>query len=275
MVAPNLTGQTVESIRTSAFSKWQALANEAAEIGTPEYLMLELLSFLCALNNGSIQQGLEGGLINYSLGDRLNEIGILFGLSRLSNETDESYRQRILLAPAGFSTAGSEEAIKRIVKEVSPLIITDVSAVAGSPTTNVAVRFITKTGLPDSVLIAKVLAALQNPMVKPVCVNFTVSAPTVVNYTIAANITTYSNADIATLPGRCAAVLNGYIKSVQEKMGRDVVVNQIVGALQGVAGVYKAVVTSPAADIVIQPTEWGTAPEATATSVTLVGAVTG
>jgi phage-related baseplate assembly protein len=275
MTAPNLTGQTAESIRAAAFSKWQALANEPAAVGTPEYIMLELLSFLCALNNAGIQQGLEGGLINYSLGDRLNEIGILFGITRLLNESDDSYRQRILLAPAGFSTAGSPEAIKRIVKEVSPLTITDVSSVTGTPSTNVTVRFITKTGLPDSVLIAKVLAALQNPMVKPTCVSFTVTAPTVVNYTIAANITTYSNADIATLPARCAEALNRYIAGVRAEMGRDVVVNQIVGVLQGVAGVYKAVLTSPAADIIVQPTEWGTAPDATASSITLVGATTG
>lgn len=272
--APNLTGQTATSIRDSAFAKWQALAGEPAVIGTPEYIMLETLSFLCALNNSGIQQGLEGGLINFSMGERLNEIGVLFGLTRLSNETDDNYRQRILLAPAGFSTAGSEEAIKQIVKNVDP-VITDVSSIAGNPSTNVAVRFITQNGLPDSVLISKVLAALTSPMVKPVCLNFTVSGPTIINYSIAANVTTYANADVTTLPTRCAAALNTYINSVRSLMGRDVVVNQIIAALQSVTGVYKAVVTSPSADIVVQPTEWATAPAATVSSVTLTNTTVG
>lgn len=273
MVAPNLTGQTAEQLRIAAFSKWNTLAGEQAEVGTPEYLMIELISFLSGLNNSSIQKGLEGGLINFATSDRLDELGILFGLSRTLNETDSDYRNRILLAPATYTTAGTEEQIKAIVKRVDPQIL-DVSAVV-TTSPNVTVRFILKTGLPDSVLIAKVLATLQNPKVKPVCVVFTVSAPTVVNYAIAANIITYTDADITTLPVRCATALNNYIKFVQEKMGRDVVIQQIVGVLQSVSGVYKATVTSPVSDILVLPSEWATAATATPSSVTLTSSVAG
>lgn len=273
MVAPNLTGLTAQQIRTAAFSNWNTLAGEQAEVGTPEYLMIELISFLSALNNTSIQKGLEGGLINFAVGDRLDELGILFGLSRTLNESDTDYRNRILLAPAKLTVAGTEEQIKAIVKDVDPLI-SDVSAIV-TTAPNVTVRFILKTGLPDSVLIAKVLATLKNPKVKPTCVVFTVSAPSVVDYAITANIVTYADADITTLPTRCAAALNAYIQSVRSSMGRDVVINQIVGALQSVAGVYKATVTSPVADIVVLPSEWATAATVTPSSVTLTSSVTG
>lgn len=277
MVAPNLTGLTAEQIRTAAFDKWATLANEPAFIGTPEFLMLELLSFLSALNNTAIQHGLEGSLINYAIGERLDEIGILFGLSRKINESDSDYRVRILLAPAEYTTAGTEEQIKAIVKGVD-VSISDVSAVV-TTSPNVTVRFITKDGLPDSTLIAKVLAKLTDKKVKPTCVNFTVSAPTVVNYAITANITTYSDADISTIPTRCVKALNDYIKSIKASMGRDVVNAQIVGVLQNVVGVYKAVVTSPASDLIVLPTEWATAPEATSEgstpSITIVSSVVG
>lgn len=273
MPAPNLTGQTAEQIRTAAFAKWLDLADEPASVGTPEFLMIELLSFLSGLNNTAIQQGLEGSLINYALGERLDEIGILFGLSRRSNESDSDYRTRILLAPAEYTTAGTEEQIKAIVKGVDASI-SDVSAtVTTAP--NVSVRFITKTGLPDAALIAKVLAKLTDKRVKPVCVNFTVAAPTVVNYTIAVNVTTYSDADVSTLPTRCATALNAYIDLVKASMGRDVVNAQIVGVLQNIAGVYKAVVTSPANDLTILPTEWATAPNVLPVNVTLVSSVAG
>jgi phage-related baseplate assembly protein len=269
----NFTGQTAEQIRLAAFDKWATLAGETAIVGSPEYLMIELISFMSGLNNTAIQQGLEGSLINYALGDRLDEIGILFGISRVLNESDSDYRVRILLAPATYTTAGTEEQIKAIVKLIDQSI-TDVSAtVTTAP--NVSVRFITKTGLPNTVLIAKVLAKLQDKKVRPVCVNFSVSAPTIINYTITANITTYADADVSTLPTRCATALNDYIKLVRANMGRDVVVAQIVGVLQNVSGVYKAVVTSPAIDLVILPTEWATAIDATPTSITLTSSVTG
>lgn len=273
MAVPNLTGQTAQQIRTAAFDKWASLAGESAVIGTPEHIMIELISFLAGLNNTAIQQGLEGSLINYARETRLDEIGVLFGISRVLNESDSDYRTRILLAPATYTTAGTEEQIKAIVK-LTDVSITDVSAtVTTAP--NVAVRFITKTGLPSASLIAKVLAKLQDKKVRPVCVNFSVSAPTIINYTITASITAYADADIATLPTRCATALNDYIKLVRASMGRDVVVAQIVGILQNVTGVYKAVVTSPASDLIILPTEWATAPDATASSISLVSSVVG
>jgi phage-related baseplate assembly protein len=273
MVAPNLTGQTAQSIREAAFAKWEALANEPARIGTPEGLMIELISFIAGLNNAEIQRGLEGGLLNYALGENLEVIGLLFGLNRLSGESDEDYRERILLAPAKFTTAGSEEAIKSIVKQVDNSI-TDVSAIVTNPP-NVPVRFITKDGLPNATLIAKVLATLQDPKVRPVCVIFSVNAPTVRDYTITANIIHYTNADIGTLPTRCAVALNSYIASVRSTMGRDVVINQIVGVLQGVAGVYKAIVTSPTTDINVSSTQWATAPTVTAANISLIASVRG
>ena len=116
---------------------------------------------------------------------------------------------------------------------------------------------------------------LQDKKVRPVCVIFTVAAPTVVNYSIAVNITAYADADIATLVSRCCTALNKYIALVQLSMGRDVVVAQIVGALQNVSGVYKAVVTSPAADIIVLPTDWASAPLVTPATVILVSSVVG
>lgn len=273
MPAPNLTGQTADQIRVAAFTKWQGVAGETAAVGTPEYLMLELLSFLSGLNNAAIQQGLEGNLINYSLGARLEGLGILFGVSRLLNETDDAYRARILLAPSTFTTAGTEEQIKSLVKNVDPLI-TDVS-VTVTTAPNVTVRILTTTGLPSAVLIAKVLAMLQDKKVRPVCVIFAVSAPTVVAYNIAVNITSYADADISTLVSRCCTALNKYIALVQSAMGRDVVVSQIVGALQNVSGVYKAVVVSPAADIIVLPTDWASAPTVTPATVNLISSVVG
>lgn len=273
MPAPNLTGQTADQIRVAAFTKWQGVAGETAAVGTPEFMMLELLSFLSGLNNAAIQQGLEGNLINYSQGARLDGLGILFGVSRLLNETDELYRARILLAPSTYTTAGTEEQIKTLVKNVDPSI-TDVS-VTVTTAPNVTVRILTATGLPSAPLIAKVLAMLQDKKVRPVCVVFTVTAPTVVNYNIAVNITAYADADIATLVSRCCTALNKYIALVQLSMGRDVVVAQIVGALQNVSGVYKAVVTSPAADIIVLPTDWASAPLTTPATVILVSSVVG
>jgi uncharacterized phage protein gp47/JayE len=273
MVAPNLTGQTAASLRTAAFQKWEDLGNEPAAVGTPENIMLEVIAFLSGLQNGSIQRSAEGGLINFALGERLDEIGVLFGLSRRLNETDDDYRLRVMSAPSAFTTAGTKEQIETIVKRVDPSI-TDVAVIL-TVAPSVSVKFITKTGLPSAGLIATVLAALTDPKVKPTLVVFTVEAPTIINFQIAATITTYSTADINTIKERCAAALNTYIQSVGSSMGKDVVVKQIIGALQAVSGVYEANLTLPASNLIIASTDWATAPQVLPDDIILLSSVVG
>lgn len=273
MPAPNLTGHTAQSLRIAAFQKWQDLAGSPASEGTPEKLMIEVIAYLAGLHNASVQQSAEGGLINYALGERLDEIGVLFGLSRRLNESDDDYRLRVIGAPSTYTTAGTKEQIETLVKQVDP-IITDVSAQSLIPP-NVGIRFITKDGLPSAPLLAKVLAALSDPKVKPAVVTFSVSAPIVVNYSIAATITPFSNADPDTIKERCVIALNKYVKEVSALMGKDVVVNQLIAVLQGVTGVYKAVVTSPVADIITAPSEWATAPIVVAANILIAPSVIG
>lgn len=263
----NLTGETAVTLRAKVFEKWLELAGESPLTGQPEYLMLEILAYICALQNQVVQSGLEQNLISSAIGKSLDNLGLLWGLTRLEGESDENLRERILLAPFELSAVGTIEGFTSIVKAVDPSI-TDVSVISPTPPT-VEVRFITSTGIPSNTLVAKVQAALENKKDKPVIVSPIAMIPTVVNFSVKITVDAYQDADISTLKQRCVDAGNKVIQGIKRSLGRDVVISQFVAVIGNVSGVYRTVVTSPTADIVVSPTQWANAPDLTLADVTI------
>jgi phage-related baseplate assembly protein len=264
---PNLTGQTATTIREAVFAKWLELSGEEPLPGQPEYLMLEVISFICGLKNQATQSGLEQNLIEFAKGEALDRLAVLWGITRLVNEGDEALRERILLAPSDLSVTGIEEGFISVVKGVDPSI-TDVSVIAPTPPT-VEVRFITKTGLPSPELIAKVQEALEDKKNKPIVVTPLASAPSTINYSISATIDIYTTADVATIRQRCADAANKLREQISSKIGVDVVISQFVTAIGNVTGVYRCTINSPTNDILISSTQWAVAPIVTTSNITI------
>ena len=185
-------------------------------------------------------------------------------------ETDDRLRQRIKEAPEQWSNAGSKGAYKFFAKGAHADII-DVAVTTPSAGV-VNVYPLLSTGNPDSAVLSLVTAALDDEKVRPLTDQVQVLAPTAIAFTIAGSVTLFDWADTASVQAAIDTALAQYEAELQSTLGRDIVVSQIIAMINGVYGVYKTVLTAPAADTVLADNEWA---DCTSRSVTIAGYVNG
>lgn len=174
-------------------------------------------------------------------------------------ETDDAYRERVLLAPESFSVAGSVGAYQYWARAVSPAICDVHVANALDSSGNeiggtVAVTILTKTGLPSTELLAQVQQALSAEKKRPLCDTVSVRAPEVVDYTLNAELVLFTGANALEVKTAAETAWAAYETKRREKLGGDIVPLDIQKVLQ-VAGVYNVVLTAPTLQIV-QPNQW-------------------
>ena len=166
-----------------------------------------------------------------------------------NSETDEELRSRIILAPSQYSVAGPRDAYKFFAKSASPAII-DVAVAQLSPGT-VGVYPLVAGGDTPPEILTLVETALNDDSVRPLTDTVEVAAPTVVDYDIEIDVTTYENSDVGTAQTAIETALTAYAEAKATAMGQDIVLSQIIARAANVAGVYNVEVVSPASDLVI------------------------
>lgn len=174
-------------------------------------------------------------------------------------ETDEAYRERVLLAPESFSVAGSVGAYEYWARAASP-VISDVyvanvrdnqgHAIGGT----VAITVLTKTGLPERELLSQVHKEVSGEKKRPLCDTVTVNAPEVVDYTLNAELVLYTGANALAVKTAAQSAWAAYELKRRAKLGGDIVPLDIMNVLK-VNGVYNVILTSPALQV-IQPNQW-------------------
>lgn len=174
-------------------------------------------------------------------------------------ESDEAYRERVLLAPESFSVAGSVGAYQYWARAVSPAIcdvhVANATDNAGNPIGGtVAVTVLTKTGAPTAELISQVQRELSGESKRPLCDTVLVYAPKVVDYTVNADLVLFTGANAAETKAAAEAAWAAFEAARRQKLGRDIVPLDISGYLK-VAGVYNVILHSPAHTI-IKPDQW-------------------
>lgn len=168
-------------------------------------------------------------------------------------EDDERYRERIRTAPERYSVAGSVEAYRHHALSVS-------SAIADVAVTNplsgvVRLYVLATTGLPSAALLTEVSAAVSGERVRPLTDTVEVVPPTEVPYQITATIYPIQGADPVAVMAGAKAAAQAYRDRLGASLGRDIVPNQIIAALQNVPGVHNVALTSPAARVLTSG-EW-------------------
>lgn len=161
-------------------------------------------------------------------------------------EDDESYRERIRIAPESFSCAGPDGAYIYWAKTASATI-TDVAVTSPEPG-EVNIYPLCEGGeLPSATLRAAVLAACNDERIRPLTDEVTVLSPTVQNYNITA--TYYIDSEDATRSGEIqAAVTNAvtnYVLWQKSKLGRDINPSELIRQVVN-AGAKRINVTAPA-----------------------------
>lgn len=138
-------------------------------------------------------------------------------------ETDESFAERIYLAPSKYSVAGPDDAYKYWVKTYSPFI-TDVKVTSPDPGT-VDIRFIVRDGeVPDQDMIEAVEQYLREGERRPLTDLVLVGAPEVLTYKIDLKywINETDKIKAAAIQRNVDEAVSEYICWQKKQIGRDI-----------------------------------------------------
>lgn len=164
-------------------------------------------------------------------------------------ESDDDFRQRILLSLDAYTTAGSTASYIYHAKSASGQVL-DVSAVSPTPG-QVTVYVLARTGdgTASEDLIATVVEALSKDTVRPLTDQVTVLSAGIVNYTIDGTLYIGSGADATVVLAAAQAAAQAYADSVH-RLGIGAAVSGIYRALHQ-PGVTRAALATPAEDVAV------------------------
>lgn len=160
-------------------------------------------------------------------------------------EIDNSYRDRIHLAPEGFSVAGPDGAYEYFSRLYSPLI-EDIRITSPSPGT-VDIRVLLKSGeLPTISFLEGLQTYLSDRSRRPLTDNVVTGAPTTVNYDLDITyfISDEDKESESLIQTRVNQAIDDYIVWQRSKIGRDINESEL-GARIRLAGAKRAVITAP------------------------------
>lgn len=191
-------------------------------------------------------------------------------------ESDEALRVRIKLAPSTFSNAGSRGAYEYFALSASPSII-DVSVLGPNDTPasqpgEVNIYPLMEDGSVTSpTVLYAVYAACNDEKVRPLTDQVNVSSPTRTDYDVSVDVTVFTDADPTTVQADIDAKLNAFVLEKRQALGQDVKISQII-AQAVIDGVYDVSVVLPAADIIVNNTEFA---YCNSVSVNIIGSTNG
>ncbi|WP_314163387.1 baseplate J/gp47 family protein [Lachnoanaerobaculum gingivalis] len=170
---------------------------------------------------------------NYDIGDLNTLVDIIAFIDEAKNitkpeggadiESDDSLRQRIYIAPAAYSSAGSADSYEYFVRQFYPNV-SSVRITSPSPRV-VRVRYLLENGVvPESESINRLKEYLSSPSIRPLTDNIEVLAPVKKTYSI--SITYYVNSSdqsrATNIQLKVVAAINDYIDWQKSEIGRDI-----------------------------------------------------
>ena len=225
----------------------------------PAYKLLEAGAYQEIILRQRINDAAKGVLIAYAAGPDLDNLAALMDVERFIltpanpalgiaevDESDAALRQRVVLAPQGFSVAGPEGAYVFFAKSADPSI-QDVSVATPAPgTVVITVLGNAATGIPTAGALAAVTAKLSASTIRPLTDNVVVQAATIIDYALAAAITFVPGYDQASVLAAAQAGAQAY-QAANFGLGQAHTLAGLTAALF-VPGVKNITITSPGAD---------------------------
>lgn len=232
----------------------------------PAVKVLQVAAYRELLIRQAFQDGGKQLMVAFATGDRLDHLGALVGVARLvvspanpvtgaaaALESDDVFRQRIVLAPEGFSVAGPELAYVKHAKDASADVL-DASATTPAPgEVLVSVLSATGDGTAPPALLDAVAAIVTDDAIRPLGDLVSVASAAIVDFVITARLVTFAGPDITLVVAAARARLDAYL-AFNRKLGRGITTSGIIAALT-VEGVHKVELLAPIADIACTPTE--------------------
>lgn len=167
-------------------------------------------------------------------------------------ESDESYRERIQIAPETYSVAGSKEAYEYWTKTANQQIKDVVVYTTKELSGKVSVVILLEGGeFPDSTICTEVMNYLSNSKVRPLTDVIEVKAPDSKNLNLDLDYyISNENKTIATeIESKIETAIDEYISWQIEKIGRDINPSELIFRLKE-AGAKRVVVRNPVYTVV-------------------------
>lgn len=230
----------------------------------PFMKLLEVCAYRELLLRQRINDAARAVMLPYSTGTDLDNLGTLFGVTRLlitpadltatppvaaMYENDSDFRYRIQLSLEGLSTAGPEGAYVFHALSADGQVL-DASATSPAPG-EVLITILARQGdgVAGSELLATVSAALTDESVRPLTDYVQVQSATIVPYQVAATLYFYAGPDREVIMANAQQAITAYTEG-QHRLGRDVTLSGIYAALHQ-SGVQRVELASPAANLII------------------------
>lgn len=269
LAAPTIVEQlSFEDILADMIARVQELLPtfDATVDSDPAVKVLQVAAYLVMLIRQDFNDAARQLMVAYATGAQLDHLAALVGVGRLEvipanpltgaaavYESDDALRQRVVLAPEGFSVAGPELAYVKHAKDASGDVL-DASATSPAPG-EVLVSVLSRLGdgTPSAELIAAVAAIVKSPAIRPLGDRVTVASAQILPVVIRAALTTFSGPDIEVVLLAARAGLTAYLAE-NRRLGRNINRAGIIAALK-VAGVENVTLTTPAADVICNLTQ--------------------
>jgi phage-related baseplate assembly protein len=161
-------------------------------------------------------------------------------------EDEESFRERIFLAPSSYSVAGPADAYEYWVKQYDSAAIEDVKIYEPEEAV-VDIRILLSGGdLPSETFCSGVLEYLRENPIIPLTDNDRISAPDVVSYNLKAAyyISRSDINNVTSIKDSIEAAKDAYLKWQKTKIGRDINPDALTEFVRA-AGGKRVVITSP------------------------------
>jgi len=232
----------------------------------PAVKVLQVAAYREMLIRQAFQDGGEQLMVAFATEERLDHLAALMGVARLvitpANvltgagavyEDDDTYRQRVVLAPEGFSVAGPELAYVKHAKDASADVL-DASATSPAPG-EVLVTILSRTGdgTAPAALLDSVAGIVRDPAIRPMGDLVTVGSASIIGFAVTATLITFAGPDINLVLATARAKLDAYL-AFNRKLGRAIATSGIIAALT-VEGVHKVRLDGPLTDIDCDLTE--------------------
>lgn len=215
----------------------------------PVKIIFEAAAYREVLLRARINDAARANLLAFATGSDLDHLAGFYDVIRLTGETDEALRSRVVLAIQGRSPAGPEERYAFVARSADVRVKeVRVYRVDGGPNVRIALLASDNGGVPDAAMMAAVTAAVGAANVRVVSDVIEVLAATQVTSNIAARVWLLPDTPMAVFDGLEAALRAAW--SAEGGIGFDLNPSWIAAKLHAV-GVAKVEVTAPAASVVV------------------------
>lgn len=212
----------------------------------PVKILIEAFGYREQLLRARANHVARNQMLAFSSGNDLEHLASFYGLTRLTDESDERLRERVQLATIGRSPGGTHERFRAVAMGASVNVRDIATWTEGrDPTVNVAVLSTDIGGAASAALLATVTAAIEDPSVRLVSDRYSVVSAVTRTVDVELTVTLAPEA-----PETLLADLPDMIREARDQedlLGLDLTLSWIAKTAM-VPGVTDVVVTAPAAN---------------------------